>query len=63
MRTSFNSMRPSDTHIYELVNLPSLVQIMACRLVGTKPLSEPMLEYCLFDPKVKIGIFSLKEYI
>ena len=23
-----------------------LVQIMACRLVGAKPLSEPMLEYC-----------------
>ena len=27
------------------VNQPSLAQIMACRLVGTKPLSEPMLEY------------------
>ena len=25
---------------------PSLVQIMACRLFGAKPLSEPMLEYC-----------------
>ena len=24
----------------------ALVQIMACRLVGAKPLSEPMLEYC-----------------
>ena len=24
----------------------SLVQIMACRLDGAKPLSEPMLEYC-----------------
>ena len=23
---------------------------MACRLVGTKPLSEPMLEYCQLDP-------------
>ena len=28
-------------------NIPfRLVQIRACRLVGTKPLSEPMLEYC-----------------
>ena len=26
-------------------NQPSLVQIIACRLVGAKPLSEPMLEY------------------
>ena len=31
------------------VNLPSLVLIMACRLVGAKPLSEPMLEYCYFS--------------
>ena len=30
---------------YASVNLPSLVQIMACRLVGAKPLPEPMLEY------------------
>ena len=26
--------------------LPSLVQIMVCRLVRDKPVSEPMLEYC-----------------
>ena len=25
---------------------PREVQIMACRLVGAKPLSKPMLEYC-----------------
>ena len=25
---------------------PSLLQIMACRLFGAKPLSEPMLPYC-----------------
>ena len=28
------------------VQIPTLVQIMAYRLVGAKPLSEPMLEYC-----------------
>ena len=27
------------------INYPSLVQIMACRLAGAKPLYEPMLEY------------------
>ena len=32
--------------IYASVALPALVQIMACRLDGAKPLSEPMLEYC-----------------
>ena len=30
--------------------LTSLVQIMACRLDGAKPLSEPMLEYCWLGP-------------
>ena len=28
----------------------ALVQIMACRLFGTKPLSKPMLGYCHLDP-------------
>ena len=32
--------------IYASVNFPSLAQVMACRLSGAKPLSEPMLEYC-----------------
>ena len=27
----------------------ALFQIMACRLVGAKPLSEPMVEYCKFE--------------
>ena len=31
---------------YASVNQQLLVQIMACRLFGAKPLSEPMLEYC-----------------
>ena len=26
--------------------VPQLVQIMACRHAGAKPLSEPVLEYC-----------------
>ena len=33
------------THIC-VCKFPSLVQIMACRPVGAKPLSKPMLEYC-----------------
>ena len=39
-----NSLRPSD--IYMSVIEASLVQVMACRLIGAKQLSEPMLEYC-----------------
>ena len=34
----------AEWHIYASVNKSSLVQIMACRLTGAKPLSEPMLE-------------------
>ena len=31
---------------------------MACHQVGAKPLSEPMLEYCLFEPKEQISVKS-----
>ena len=34
----------------------SLVQIMACRLFSTKPLPEPMLEYCRLDPGAQIQV-------
>ena len=39
-----NSLRPSDEYMRRQ-SRPSLVQIMACRLIDTKPLSEPTLEY------------------
>ena len=39
-----NSLRPRDTYM-RLWTRSSLVQIMACRLLGAKPLSEPMLTY------------------
>ena len=38
---SFNSLALSDT--YASVNYPSFVQLIACRLVDAKPLSETML--------------------
>ena len=39
----------------------ALVQIMACRLDGTKPLSEPMLSYCQLHPEEYISMnFYLK---
>ena len=40
----------AERRIYASVNLPSLLQVMACRLVGAKPLSETMLEYFQLDP-------------
>ena len=37
---------------------------MACRLIGAKPLSEPMLEYCLFGPwGTNLLIFNRNSYI
>ena len=44
----FNSLRPSDAYTRQKTE-KSLVQIVACRLVGATPLSEPMLEYCYLD--------------
>ena len=42
---TLNSLRPSDAYMCQWTR-PPLLQIMACRLAGAKPLSEPMLEYC-----------------
>ena len=44
----FNSSPPSDIYMCQWIGLV-LVQIMACRLFGAKPLSEPMLGYCQLD--------------
>ena len=46
-------------HLYmHLQYRPSLVQIMACRLFGTKPLSEPMLVFCQLDMAQVLKILS-----
>ena len=39
----------AEWRIYASVVQPSLVQIMACRPDGAKPLSEPMMEYWQLD--------------
>ena len=41
-------------------NIPSLLQIMACHLIGAKPLSETTLPYCQLHPKEHI---STKFYL
>ena len=50
---SFNSLRLSDAYMHHY-NIPTFVQITACRLFGAKPLSEPMLSYCQLDLKEHI---------
>ena len=52
---SFNSLRPSDEYMSQYTR-PILDQIMACGLIGTKPLSEPVLAYCQLNPWEQITI-------
>ena len=41
---------------------PAFVQIMACRLFGAKPLSKPMLGYCLLDIQEQTSVtFKSKD--
>ena len=60
----FNSSPPSAAYIRQWTGLV-LVQIMACRLDGAKPLSEPLLTYCQLDPKEHISItfYSKLKYL
>ena len=54
-----NSSPPSAAYMRRWT-LSALVQIMAYRLVGAKPLSEPMLPYCQSDPEEHI---TMKFYL
>ena len=44
-----NSSPPNVAYMCQWIDSAS-VQIMACRLFGAKPLSEPMLIFCKLDP-------------
>ena len=50
-----NSSMPSDAYMRQY-NILTLVQIMACRLFGAKPLSEPMLPCCQLDHEDHISV-------
>ena len=49
----------AEWRLYASVNYPPLVQIMTCRLVSTKPLSEPMVEYCQLGPQEQSSEISV----
>ena len=55
LSSSFNSTSPTAACLRQWMG-SALVEIMACRLLGAKPLSEPMLSYCQLDPKVHISV-------
>ena len=48
-RQPINSLRLCDAYIHQWIG-SVLLQVMACRLFGTKPLPEPMLTYWQLDP-------------
>ena len=50
-----NSLRPSDKYMHQC-HIPRLLQIMARRLFGAKPLSVPMLGYYQLDLKEHISV-------
>ena len=50
-----NSSPPSASYMCQWTG-SSLVQVMAGRLIGAKPLSKPILGYCQLDPLQQISI-------
>ena len=50
--------------IYASVNwISELIQVMACRLFGAKPVPEPMLAYCQLDSREQISVkFEVEFY-
>ena len=40
----------------------ALVQIMACHLFGTKPLSKPVLDYCQLDPWEQNSVIKIQKF-
>ena len=59
---TLNSSPPSAAYMRQGTE-PALVQIMACRLFGAKPLPELMLTYSQFDPKEQTSVKFESKYI
>ena len=56
-----NSSPPSAAYMRQWTG-SSLVQVMACRLFGAKPLPEPMLTYCELDSWEHISVKFESEF-
>ena len=50
-----NSSPPSAAYMHQWIG-SALLQKMACRLFGAKPLSKPMLDYCRLGPKEQTSV-------
>ena len=56
-----NSSPPSAIYMCQWIR-STLVQIMACRLFGAKPLSKPMEGYCQLGPSKKMSVIFESKY-
>ena len=56
-----NSSPPSAAYMRQW-NGSSLVQVKACRLIGAKPLPEPMMDYCQMDSWEHISVKFESEF-
>ena len=54
-QSDFNSSPPSAAYMHQWIG-SALVQIMACRLFGAKPLSKPMPGYYELDPEEQTSV-------
>ena len=61
LHIDINSSPPSAAYMHRWTG-SSLVQAMACRLFGTKPLPEPMLAYCQLDSQEQISVKFESEF-
>ena len=55
-----NSSPPGAAYMRQWLG-SALVQVMACRLFGTKPLPDPMLTFCHWDLKKQTSVKSNKN--
>ena len=55
------SSHPSATYMRQWIG-SALIQVMACRLFGAKPLPEPMLAYCQLDPQEQTSVKLESKY-
>ena len=60
-RDPVNSSPPNAAYMRQWIG-SALVQIMACRLFGAKPLSKPTLGYCQLNPKEQTSVKFSPKY-
>ena len=60
--STLDSLKPGDAYMRQY-NIATLVQIMACRLLGGKPLTEPILPYSQLHHKERISVICNLKFV